>query len=129
GEETNMDEKAMELYNKGGIQFFIQGYTSLNTKAQNTPVYQRVIFANDDEYIKIKESFQTLIEALGVTSIDQIRGTIVDVMKTLLASYIGIEEANRRINTLTAGELQQIMTGLSTSKTSILNKHKIIDWK
>jgi hypothetical protein len=124
--ETMKDKDLIKKYVGTNYQFFIPGYTSVSIDKLGSPVFKRVLFVSDDELFDLKKTFQDL--AFEGTATD-VRNKIVNAYTAVLATYLGDKKAKEAINRLSPGEVWAMVTGLPSTRNSLLNKYKIAQYK
>jgi len=125
GENGTTSQDIINKYIKGGYQFFISGYTSPIVSKLKYPVFSYIIFASDKEYETLDDKYSEL--ALMSATPSELRSALCAAMYTIVATYIGDKRAEEAIKTMTADQLQGLITGLE-SNNELLRKHSIADY-
>ena len=105
-------------------QFFVTGYTTLNTNNLAEPLYKKVLFITDLEFVFLLEELKKF-ELKSSTGSDG-REQLQTVFRQVLETYLGGKEAKKVIKTISLGQVMGYITG-SNSSSTLLSKWKIED--
>jgi hypothetical protein len=117
------DKDIISKLTEQNYQFFVTGYTTMNTNNLVEPLFSNVLFITDDEFTKLNEELKQFEVKTSTGSEGRIQ--LQKVFKQIVQTYLG-SEAKKRIKTIQLGEVLGLITGLS-STSSLLSKYKIED--
>jgi DNA-binding transcriptional regulator YiaG len=114
----------LKEYSNNNYQFFINAYTTIECEKLKNPVFNRVLFINQDEFDALHQILKNLDIDEGDDDLK--RTKLEEAFKQILVTYLGEKEAKKAINQMTADQLMELVTGLR-SKNPLLSKIKIGD--
>jgi hypothetical protein len=117
------DKDIISKLTEQNYQFFVTGYTTMNTNNLVEPLFNNVLFITDDEFSKLIEQLREFEVKTSTGSEGRIQ--LQKVFKQIVQTYLG-SEAKKRMKTIQLGEVMGLITGLSSS-SSLLTKYKIED--
>jgi hypothetical protein len=108
-------------------QFFVPGYTSMNSGSLMYPVYKRVLFVSKDEFDDLLDALRKV--QIESSNLNDVRKKIYNVYLALLGAYMGDKKARAAIdgNRMTIEDVFYYVTGLRSSND--LLKYKVRDFE
>lgn len=105
------------------FQIFVEAYASVKQSKLKKPLFNFVLFMDDDDLYELIIQFRKLGNA---TTEQELRKNLVDSYKQLAISYYGARESKSAINKKTLSEIMGLITGLP-SRSDLFTKYTISD--
>ena len=105
------------------FQIFVEAYASVKQNKLKKPLFNFVLFMDDDDLYDLIIQFRKLGNA---TTEQELRKNLVDSYKQLAISYYGSRESKSAINKKSLSEIMGLITGLP-SRSELFTKYTISD--
>ncbi len=124
--QMKVDIELLEKATDKNLQFFTEGYTSVNSVRLENPLYKYVLFVDQDELFALLSTLRDISNPELTT--DDVREHISNCFKEIVkTNYGGGKEARNILENKSPAEIMELVTGLPAS-TTLLQGYKVDDF-